>query len=73
MTKKALKDQNSNLKSLSKSIKNKDLFGHQASLPILKKEGRQSKNTFFGGIISIITVVLYVSYSINNIAKLFNR
>ena len=60
------------MKILSQSIKKKDIFQFQASLPMLKKEGRQKKSTLCGGIYSILAVLLYATYSIQNVAKFFN-
>ena len=59
-------------KKLTEQIKKRDIFEHQASLPMLKKEGRQKKSTLCGGIFSIIAIVIYLLYSTVNVMKLFN-
>ena len=60
-------------KQFAQLIKGRDIFEHQASLPMLKKEGRQKKSTLCGGIFSIVAIVLYSMYSYNNVSKLWNK
>ena len=58
------------MKSFIKVIKNRDIFGYQINLNF-NKQGRTHK-TSFGGVLSILTFVFILSFTIMKLSVLFS-